>query len=79
MRLRLKKLKGKNLEIANQFGIVDGDWVIVDRKHFKQGLGDKAEKIFKPIAKFFDRLLGTKLAKCKGCKKRKDFLNGKTL
>lgn len=39
------------------------------------GLGDKVERIAKPIAKGIDRMLGTKIEHCKSCKKRKDYLN----
>lgn len=38
-------------------------------------LGDAVEAIAKPIAKIIDKVAGTKLQECGGCKKRKEFLN----
>lgn len=43
---------------------------ITDRVKMR-GLGDVAHAIANPIAKASDKLLGTKLAKCGGCKKRR--------
>lgn len=42
-----------------------------------QGLGDKVERIAKPIAKVIDRVAHTNLQNCGGCKKRKEYLNEK--
>lgn len=39
------------------------------------GLGDKIERIAKPIARAIDKVAGTKIAGCGGCKKMKDRLN----
>lgn len=39
------------------------------------GLGDRVEKIAQPIARAIDRVFGTKLASCGGCKKRREWLN----
>jgi hypothetical protein len=41
----------------------------------KKGLGDLVEKIAQPIAKKIDKLLGTNIRNCGGCKRRKNFLN----
>ena len=38
-------------------------------------LGDKIERIAKPIARAIDRVAGTKVANCGGCKKFKDRTN----
>lgn len=38
-------------------------------------LGDKVESIAQPIAKGLDKLLGTNIADCGGCQKRKEKLN----
>lgn len=39
------------------------------------GLGDKVERIAQPIAKAIDRVAGTRIQECGGCKKRKEWLN----
>jgi len=41
----------------------------------KEGLGDQVEKIAKPIAKAIDKIAGTNIENCGGCKKRKEKLN----
>ncbi len=38
-------------------------------------LGDKVEKILKPVVEVIDNNLGTNLKECQGCKKRKEMLN----
>lgn len=45
--------------------------------HRKQskGLGDLVETIAQPIAKVIDKVAGTKIQECGGCKKRKEYLN----
>ena len=40
-----------------------------------KGLGDRVEKIAQPIAKVIDRVAGTRIQECGGCKKRKAWLN----
>ena len=40
-----------------------------------QGLGDVVAKVAKPIARVADRVLGTNLANCRGCKSRQDAMN----
>ena len=44
-------------------------------KSRKKGLGDLVETIAQPIAKAIDKIAGTKIQKCGGCKKRKKYLN----
>lgn len=44
-------------------------------KSKNKGLGDLVEKIAQPIAKAIDKIAGTKIQKCGGCKKRKKYLN----
>jgi hypothetical protein len=39
------------------------------------GLGDIVEKVAQPIAKSIDRLFGTNIKDCGGCKNRKNSLN----
>ena len=39
------------------------------------GLGDIVEKVAQPIAKSIDRLFGTNIKDCGGCKSRKNSLN----
>jgi hypothetical protein len=41
------------------------------------GLGDRVEKIAQPIAKIIDKVAGTNIQGCGGCKKRKEYLNKK--
>lgn len=41
------------------------------------GLGDRVEKIAKPIAKVIDKIAGTNIQECNACKKRKEYLNNK--
>ena len=38
-------------------------------------LGDKVAKVLKPIARVIDRVAGTKLEECGGCRKRQEKLN----
>lgn len=40
-----------------------------------KGLGDLVETIAQPIAKAIDKVAGTKIQECGGCKKRKKYLN----
>ena len=40
-----------------------------------KGLGDLVETIAQPIAKAIDKVAGTKIQECGGCKKRKEYLN----
>ncbi len=40
-----------------------------------RGLGDRVERIAQPIAKAIDKVAGTKIQECGGCKKRRDALN----
>lgn len=44
----------------------------------KLGLGDRVERIAQPIAKVVDKILGTNIQNCTGCRKRKQWLNGKS-
>jgi hypothetical protein len=44
-------------------------------EHTVSDLGDKIERLAKPVAKAIDKIAGTKIAKCRGCKKMKDRLN----
>jgi len=39
------------------------------------GVGDQVERIAQPIAKVIDKVLGTKIQECGGCKRRRDRLN----
>ena len=39
------------------------------------GLGDRVEHIAQPIARVIDRLAGTNIQQCGGCKKRREALN----
>lgn len=39
------------------------------------GLGDKIARVAQPIARVIDKVAGTKIAGCGGCKKMKDRLN----
>ena len=39
------------------------------------GIGDVVHKIAQPIAKSIDRLAGTNIQECGGCKKRRETLN----
>jgi hypothetical protein len=39
------------------------------------GLGDRVERIAQPIAKIIDKVAGTDIQECGGCKKRKEWLN----
>jgi|TARA_R110000744_G_scaffold141869_1_gene253312 hypothetical protein len=41
----------------------------------KVGLGDRVERIAQPVARVIDRLAGTNIQGCGGCKKRREALN----
>lgn len=41
----------------------------------QNGLGDKIERIAKPIARVIDKIARAKIAGCGGCKKMKERLN----
>lgn len=40
-----------------------------------QQLGDRIERVTKPIARVIDKVAGTKIVGCGGCKKMKERLN----
>jgi hypothetical protein len=46
------------------------------RKKIK--IGRAVEKVAQPIAGAIDKMAGTNLRKCEGCKMRKEWLNGLT-
>jgi hypothetical protein len=50
-----------------------GPWI--RRGCDEAGLGDKIERIARPIARAIDAVAGTKIAGCGGCKKMKERLN----
>lgn len=39
------------------------------------GLGDAVHKIAQPIAKTIDKIFGTNIKECGGCKRRRNLLN----
>jgi hypothetical protein len=39
------------------------------------GLGDRVERIAQPIARVIDKVAGTNIQGCGGCKKRREALN----
>ena len=39
------------------------------------GLGDRIEKLAQPIARVIDKVAGTNIQGCGGCKKRREALN----
>ncbi len=41
------------------------------------GVGDQVERIAQPVAKVIDKVLGTNVQQCGGCKRRRDYLNKK--
>lgn len=71
-------------------GVVEGDFLIIDPPKYKllldkyantyatssiKGAGDVVYKVAQPIAKVLDKALGTNIAGCGGCKKRREWLN----
>jgi hypothetical protein len=48
---------------------------IIERTRKTTGAGDLVEYLVKPIAKTLDKTLGTNLADCEGCEKRKENWN----
>lgn len=65
-------------------GVVDGDFIEIPANEFaklvKQWsppplLGDRIDRLVKPMAILFDRWLGTKLAGCSACSSRRQRLN----
>lgn len=48
---------------------------IIDGIPQSVGKGDKIERIAKPIANIIDKVAGTKIVGCGGCKKMKERLN----
>jgi len=50
---------------------------IMERRLRQRGLGDRVERIVQPLARAIDRVAGTNIQGCGGCKKRKEYLNKK--
>ena len=48
---------------------------IIGRQRKPFGLGDAVASVAQPIARAIDRVAGTKIAECGGCKKRRAALN----
>jgi len=48
---------------------------IIERRLRQRGLGDCVERIVQPLARAIDRVAGTKIQQCGGCKKRREALN----
>jgi len=48
----------------------------LERKRIR--LGDAVEKVAQPIAGAIDKVVGTNIKECGGCKKRKEWLNNLT-
>jgi len=44
----------------------------------KAKLGDKVYAVAHPIAKAIDKVAGTNIQECGGCKRRRDLLNGQS-
>jgi hypothetical protein len=63
---------------ANGFAEVDyAAWhAAMKGKQEPKRLGDWVERLARPIAKLSDRWLGTQLAGCRACQRRKARLNG---
>ena len=45
--------------------------------HAKRGLGDVVAAVAQPIAGVIDKVTGTRIQHCEGCRKRRDYLNEK--
>lgn len=52
-----------------------GAYMICPEGETRPGLGDRVASIAQPIAKGIDAILGTNIANCGGCAKRKNLLN----
>jgi len=48
---------------------------IIERRIRQRGLGDRVERIVQPLARAIDRVAGTNIQECGGCKKRREALN----
>ena len=48
---------------------------IMERRLRQRGLGDRVERIVQPLARAIDRVAGTNIQGCAGCKKRREALN----
>jgi len=48
---------------------------IMERRLRQRGLGDRVERIVQPLARAIDRVAGTNIQGCGGCKKRREALN----
>jgi len=48
---------------------------IIERRLRQRGLGDRVERIAQPIARAIDKVAGTNIQGCGGCKKRREALN----
>ena len=48
---------------------------IIERRLRQRGLGDRVERIVQPLARAIDRVAGTNIQGCEGCKKRREALN----
>lgn len=65
-------IKGSNLEISSN------DYIALIKKYNPErmkGMGDLVAKVAQPIAKGLDRIFGTNIQGCGGCKKRQEKLN----
>lgn len=67
-------------------GSVDGEYLVITPADYQslivkynpqavKGLGDVVAKVAQPIARAIDRVAGTNVAGCGGCKKRQEILN----
>ena len=50
---------------------------LLEKERRARGLGDVVELVAQPVAKAIDKIAGTRIQHCGGCKKRKEFLNKK--
>ena len=79
-----KKRPAGYLETALDLGMIAGRWFLIGEKDaadFEKlyprppGLGDRVERIAKPMARFIDRVAGTDLEHCPQCDERRNALN----
>lgn len=58
---------------------VEGEWLVVEKRMAAQlmrpRLGDRIERLLRPLVRCSDLWLGTRLAGCAGCARRKEWLN----
>lgn len=81
LRRSMERPDGYIEDVISRGTAVDGGIELEDEqmqillRKYRPGLGDMVERVAKPIARALDKVLGTKLGDCDGCRRRRDKLN----